>query len=111
MTQQKERPTVDGGGEPPDTIERLLRLAGSRPEAGPERVRRVRQSVDAVWRDSIRQRTRRRRQILATLVALAAAVVVIAAALRRTESSPPPARPALAARLTATTGIIRRLDD
>jgi ferric-dicitrate binding protein FerR (iron transport regulator) len=109
MTEQDKRPAGDRGGASPDAIERLLRRAGSRPVGDDERTRRVRDAVQIAWRDSIRQRTRRRRTLGALILAAAAAIVIGVSLTERTNAPASPSAP-LAARLTAATGTLGRLD-
>src|SRR5262245_62488248 len=108
MTERDERPAASNDSAS-DAIDRLLRLAGSRPAGDAERMRRVHDAVHGAWRHSLR--TRHRRRALGAFV-LAAAAVVIAAWLGRRAPSPAPALPVVAAaRLTAATGRIDRLND
>jgi ferric-dicitrate binding protein FerR (iron transport regulator) len=112
MTHHDEQPPADRSDQSFDHFERLLLLAGSRPPGDAERRQRVHDAAHRAWRDSIGPRTLRRWQTLGTL-ALAAAAVVIAVWLARRSESPTPVPPSsvMAARLTAATGNIGRLDD
>src|SRR5262245_8259872 len=108
MTERDERPAASNDSAS-DAIDRLLRLAGSRPAGDAERMRRVHDAVHGAWRDSLR--TRHRRRALGAFV-LAAAAVVIAAWLGRRVPSPAPAPLVVsAARRTACAGTLERLDD
>jgi ferric-dicitrate binding protein FerR (iron transport regulator) len=112
MTQQNGRPPEDWDAQPPDSIERLVRLAGSRPAGDGARARRVHEAVEAAWRDSVRQRARRRWQTLGGLALAAAAVFAVAVSLARRTGAPvrPPVA-ASAARLSAATGAVERIAD
>src|SRR5262245_2181503 len=104
MTERSEPPLAEAGEQGADAVERLLRLAGSRPVSDAERMRRVRDAVHDAWLDSIRQRTRRRLTIGFGALAAAAALVIAVSLSRRTESpAPAPQAPISAARLTAAT--------
>src|SRR5262245_41575015 len=113
MTPQDEHRPTDRDDRSSDAIERLLRAAGSRPVGDAERTRRVREAVHGAWRDSLQQHAFRRRLTLGTFALAAAAAVVLAVSLARRAQSPAPAQPPtpLAARLTAATGSIAKLDE
>src|SRR5262245_57958533 len=112
MTPDDER-AADQGDRSSDAIERLVRMAGSRAVGDAEGIRRVRDAVHDAWQESILRRARLRRRTLGAVVLATAATVVVVVALARRPAPPTPA-PAptqAAARLTAATGPIGRLDD
>jgi len=70
-------PEEDPGGRHEEEIARLLRLAGPRPAADPERAERVRAAVSVRWRAEVQTR-RSRRFIRWIAIPVAAAAVVVA---------------------------------
>jgi len=83
----------------PDSVERLLRLAGRRESVPPERRARARTAIHDAWREHLRARSRRRRVWLAAVVGAAAVLAVVWIAGPR-----PVAPPVEAARVEVTQG-------
>jgi len=110
MTAEDKPQSVGGGSAEPDIVERLIRMAGSRPAGDVDRERRIHDAVLAAWRESVQPRRARRRRIAGAL--LAAALVVLGVLLMRPGTTPSPAPPSnvTAGRLTAVTGTLERLD-
>ncbi|MCP3981961.1 MAG: FecR domain-containing protein [bacterium] len=68
----------NGQTDPRDDIARLVRLAGRRPAAAPERVERVRREARAQWQEVVSRRSRRRGLRLTVGLAAAASLVLVA---------------------------------
>ena len=74
-----------------ETTARLLRLAGPRPDAPPDRAARVRHAVHHEWRLETRRRTVRRRVLTGVVVLAAAAAVVMVVRVRTPRAGVSPA--------------------
>jgi len=78
-------PNAEGHQENEDAMAQMLRLAGGRPEVGPERTARVRVAVHAAWREN-RRRAMRTKILVGASCLAAAALVVLAIRLKPIES-------------------------
>jgi hypothetical protein len=89
-----------------DPIERLVRLAGTRPSASTERTARVRAGAHAEWSRMVATRTRRRRfvTVAASLALAAMALLIVQYSTGR--GARPPAPAAVVATLSASTGSV-----
>jgi len=110
MTEHDDPSSADPSHQSTDSIERLLRIAGSRPAGDGDRARRVHAAVHEAWHDSLREHARRRWLTLGTIGLAAAAIVLVAVSLpRRTAPAPTEPPAATAARITAATGTVTRI--
>jgi ferric-dicitrate binding protein FerR (iron transport regulator) len=89
-----------------DPIERLLRLAGTRPSASSERTSRVRARAHAEWTRLVTARTRRRRYVTAGAAMALAAMVLLVVQYSTGRGARPPAPAPVVATLSATTGAV-----
>jgi ferric-dicitrate binding protein FerR (iron transport regulator) len=89
-----------------DPIERLIRLAGTRPSASSERTSRVRASAHAEWTRMVTARTRRRRSVTVAAAMALAAMVLLVVQYATGRGARPPAPTAIVATLSATTGAV-----
>jgi ferric-dicitrate binding protein FerR (iron transport regulator) len=77
-------------GEEQDTVARLLRLAGPRPEVSEERARRVKAAVRLRWQGELQTRRRRSRWWFGALAAAAGFLVALGLAMQRARIPTPP---------------------
>jgi ferric-dicitrate binding protein FerR (iron transport regulator) len=87
-----------------DPIERLVRLAGTRPSASEERTARVRAQAHAEWTRVVSARTRRQRFATGAAVLALAAMVLLVVQYSTGRRARPPAPAPVVATLSAATG-------
>jgi ferric-dicitrate binding protein FerR (iron transport regulator) len=89
-----------------DPIERLVRLAGTRPSASSERTARVRASAHVEWSRTVAARTRRRRFATAAAGLALAAMGLLIVQYSTGRGARPPAAAAVVATLSVATGAV-----